>query len=515
MTEKRLFSIKDACNYLGVSRMTLLTSESKGLIRPSRTPGGHRRYTLEMLEEFLQSNRNNYEERKFMSHAQNSFVLPQFVSQLSGQPASQEAHLNEALRNLVLLLQVEIGAVFLVTEKGRLQLHASFGIPRWRHKDLMILGDQSIAADVLHRRQPLVYAGPLGDIPLDMEGGQGICAPLIYQNKALGVVHVISMYRYQFFPSEINILTTITVYLASLIANSQLLAQQQVLLKELSLLNRISQDMETRTELDPMLETFLDETLAMMDADRGIVFLRDSAKEQLYVRAAKGYPKEVYQIGLPEGEGITSWVIEHGQPRLSSRLADDPLFSKRGVFLAEKIVSNICLPLRSAGETIGAFHISRHVARAFGQDEIHFLATVGNQAAVIIRRAILLEEASKLAQVEYSLRDYYEMVVESLPVGLVVVNADFKVELWNSVMEQMTQVKREDAIGCDPCEIFPPMDKGWEQLKEVLRTGQPKTVSAYEHMTPEGKLGVCEAQIIPVQDADGILTEAVFYVREM
>lgn len=40
---------KHAATYLGVSRSTLLRLEQRGLIEPSRTPGGHRRYTVEAL----------------------------------------------------------------------------------------------------------------------------------------------------------------------------------------------------------------------------------------------------------------------------------------------------------------------------------------------------------------------------------------------------------------------------------------------------------------------------------
>jgi len=45
------FRIKEAAAELGVSKSTLRRLEEKGLISPSRTPGGHRVYTHKMLEE--------------------------------------------------------------------------------------------------------------------------------------------------------------------------------------------------------------------------------------------------------------------------------------------------------------------------------------------------------------------------------------------------------------------------------------------------------------------------------
>jgi len=42
-----------AASYLRVSLSTLHRMERRGLLNPLRTPGGHRRYTLEMLNECL------------------------------------------------------------------------------------------------------------------------------------------------------------------------------------------------------------------------------------------------------------------------------------------------------------------------------------------------------------------------------------------------------------------------------------------------------------------------------
>lgn len=515
MAQKRLITMKEACDYLGVSRMTLLKAEEEGLVRPETTPGGHRRYTIESLEMYLRSARTAHEERQFVAPTHSGFLLPQFISRLSAQPVAPDELLNEALRNLVLLLQADVGAVFVVDEGGQLRLYASFGIPHWVLKDSVVLGKHGLSAEALRRQQPLAYAVAESEIPLHFEVGQGICAPLLYRNEALGVVQVISSNRHQFFPSEINILATIAVYLASLIVNSQMLAQQQAYLKELSLLNRLGLAMETRAELDPVLQVFLDETLSVIGADGGAVFLHDPSGERLYVRAAKGYPEAIYQLILQRGEGITGWVIEHDQPRISPRLDEDPLFSKRAAFLVGEVISNICLPLRSAGEMIGAFHISTHAARAFSPDEIRFLTTAGNQAAVIIHRAMLLEEASRQAQAEHSLRDYYEIAIENLPVAMVAVNADFRVVIWNSAMECMTKVMRAEGIGRDPREVFPPMKKGWQMLEESLRTGEDRLIGPYEHTTPRGELGLCEARIIPIRDSSSNLTSAVLYVREI
>lgn len=55
----RLLTAKEAVAYLGISLSTLHKVEKQGLLNPFRTPGGHRRYHKEMLDEYLQASRRN------------------------------------------------------------------------------------------------------------------------------------------------------------------------------------------------------------------------------------------------------------------------------------------------------------------------------------------------------------------------------------------------------------------------------------------------------------------------
>jgi len=51
--ERKLLSIKNIKELYGISRITLINWEKKGLLNPIRTPGGQRRYRKEDVEELL------------------------------------------------------------------------------------------------------------------------------------------------------------------------------------------------------------------------------------------------------------------------------------------------------------------------------------------------------------------------------------------------------------------------------------------------------------------------------
>jgi excisionase family DNA binding protein len=64
MAEQRmnLMTAKEAARYLRVSMFTLSKIERQGGLIPYRTPGGHRRYSLRMLNRYLNRSRQQRKE---------------------------------------------------------------------------------------------------------------------------------------------------------------------------------------------------------------------------------------------------------------------------------------------------------------------------------------------------------------------------------------------------------------------------------------------------------------------
>jgi excisionase family DNA binding protein len=54
---KQILTAKEAAEYLRVSLASLHRMEKQGLLVPFRTVGGHRRYSLAMLNQYLENSR--------------------------------------------------------------------------------------------------------------------------------------------------------------------------------------------------------------------------------------------------------------------------------------------------------------------------------------------------------------------------------------------------------------------------------------------------------------------------
>ena len=62
--EMTILTAKEAADYLRVSLYTLRRMETDGSLIPFRTTGGHRRYSLRMLNEYLEGSRISSRHRR-------------------------------------------------------------------------------------------------------------------------------------------------------------------------------------------------------------------------------------------------------------------------------------------------------------------------------------------------------------------------------------------------------------------------------------------------------------------
>jgi excisionase family DNA binding protein len=70
LDSNQLLNARQAAEYLGISLSTLGRVERQGNLIPFRTPGGHRRYRINMLDEYLELSRGICKSTNSLSNAQ-------------------------------------------------------------------------------------------------------------------------------------------------------------------------------------------------------------------------------------------------------------------------------------------------------------------------------------------------------------------------------------------------------------------------------------------------------------
>jgi signal transduction histidine kinase len=114
------------------------------------------------------------------------------------------------------------------------------------------------------------------------------------------------------------------------------------------------------------------------------------------------------------------------------------------------------IPCTYRGRTLSWFGLSRTKDGDFlSSDDIDLLSTLSGYVGMAVENAGLYRSlADKMQQYE-RLKEFSENIVESINVGVLAAGLNDRVESWNSKMERLTGIPRDEALGRTLSELFP------------------------------------------------------------
>jgi PAS domain S-box-containing protein len=164
----------------------------------------------------------------------------------------------------------------------------------------------------------------------------------------------------------------------------------------------------------------------------------------------------------PEGSGR---VARTGKPVLYRRITDELLRSSTEsedhyeTLKQLGMESAMVVPLIAGGRTFGALMlVSADPARLYDEDDLDFALHLARRAAVAVDNARLYREAQERARAA--------LAVEHVADGVLLVDEDAVVRLWNPGAERITGLAAADAVGRRAAEILRP----WVSLAPLAAT---------------------------------------------
>jgi Nif-specific regulatory protein len=188
--------------------------------------------------------------------------------------------------------------------------------------------------------------------------------------------------------------------------------------RRLSDLLEISQSLGSSLNLRASLTHVLERLAETQGLVSAAVFLKDESGTALRLEAGTGHAATARHTSLRVGEGITGQVVHTGRPIVVPRVSREPLFLDRsGVFKrsGQAELSYICVPVRSAGRTIGALGVAlAFVQHRHYEPETKFYGVVASMVGQAERthrlieadRRRLVDENTKL---KLELRERYDL----------------------------------------------------------------------------------------------------------
>ncbi|HET8965327.1 MAG TPA: PAS domain S-box protein, partial [Candidatus Acidoferrum sp.] len=251
--------------------------------------------------------------------------------------------------------------------------------------------------------------------------------------------------------------------------------------------------------LDPMLSSVMDRISQTLLVDRLAIFVEDEQQP--------GKMKLARSMGVRVHHPLDLSFLDPSRPQM----ARSALFfeSARGVQNAsdsvrhtlEQLDLNYYVPCRIREHCVAVLGLGKTVDGDFlSSDDVELVQTIAGYVAVALDNAQLYSSLEQKALEIARLKDFSENIVESLNVGVLAVDLSGIVESWNTRMEQLFGVLRQDAVGAKLDALLPP-----ELAVEIAaRRDEEQITGIYkQRLQHQGKTLTLNVSITPLVSKSG------------
>ncbi|MCP4429076.1 MAG: GAF domain-containing sensor histidine kinase [Chloroflexi bacterium] len=251
-----------------------------------------------------------------------------------------------------------------------------------------------------------------------------MCAPLRARGETLGAVYVDNrLFDNVFDDADLELLVTFANQAAVAIDNARLFTQTDKELtrrvKELSLFQRIDQQLNKSLDLDHVLNEALNFAISLTEADGGSIGLleieEDTEKSLLRLLALKGAASQQTGVnGDPADSGPI--LVPTNHPVLSQVLAEEQSIFTRQVTVEQAIdgtpaAVQLAVPIRQNGMISGLITLESANPYAITDEDGAFVERLADRAAVAIKNARLYE---KIRSVSIAKSEFISVVTHEL-----------------------------------------------------------------------------------------------------
>jgi PAS domain S-box-containing protein len=193
----------------------------------------------------------------------------------------------------------------------------------------------------------------------------------------------------------------------------------------------------------------------------------DAIKVKLAHELRERYPPP------PDSDRGAVHVIRTGEPQLAESITDEMIDENardeihRDLLRELGIRSYLSVPLRARDRTIGAItFVHAESGRTYGPNDLGLAEELARRAGMAIENAELYEEVEKRAEAA--------RVLESVGDGVVLVDREGVIRLWNPAAQAITGLATGEVEGRVAREVVP----GWTQLEPRIPVGTHGSVRA-------------------------------------
>jgi len=166
-------------------------------------------------------------------------------------------------------------------------------------------------------------------------------------------------------------------------------------ISQVALLHHISNVVSSGLDLEDILRELIRLAVEVTNCDACLVYLVDQSSNEVVLRASQlPHDREIGNIRLKMGEGITGWVAQHKSVvALSSRAWADNRFKSFGALPEDTFESFLSVPLVSGGDLVGVINIHHKAQHTHAPEEVALISFIGEQMGGLMEKSRLTEQS--------------------------------------------------------------------------------------------------------------------------
>jgi signal transduction histidine kinase len=317
--------------------------------------------------------------------------------------------LTEKLRRIVEVVVRGTGkdgaSVFLLDGSGKtVTLVAAVGLNQESIGKLSFPLGMGIAGWVAEQKVPLALEEPYSDPRFQYVPESGIekfkslvAAPILDEDRCLGVIFVLSLSAWQATSSELTLLNTTANQISGVIKNAQLIQNIQDRLSELATIYEIGMALTSTLDLEQLLSLIAKNSAQSLRA-QGCTIRLMNLPEIVSHKTFSSYSvigDAILVTDVQVGPSIADRVAREKRPLLIQDIRRDSSFTSCTNGSECSIIS---VPLIYRDKVIGIITLyNKQEGHPFTEDDLQFLTTIASGASVAVENAAMYERMEDLA----------------------------------------------------------------------------------------------------------------------
>jgi signal transduction histidine kinase/CheY-like chemotaxis protein len=220
-----------------------------------------------------------------------------------------------------------------------------------------------------------------------------IFVPMFAGERFLGTIIIEDYEReHAFGDADARLLSTVAASMGVALESARLFAETQQRAAELDTVNRVSQRLSGKLDLDSLIELVGEQVRMVFKADIAYVALLDRASGMV------DFPYRFGENGdsVAYGEGLVSKIIETGQALILNSDIDRRTQQLGASILGREARSYLGVPIVVAGTTQGVISVQNAEREgAYGPDDQRLLETIASNVGVALQNARLFDQAEE------------------------------------------------------------------------------------------------------------------------